>query len=248
MNSTQRQCLYNRFKAPLFILFFLTFHVAFAQTDFLGIPSITLDGQIYKLRWSTNAQLPFEGGNMSQEDYKSKWLENAQHRTRIIQEYLLSDESVTSPQQQKKKNHKSPNESVIRYKTKVIAEYIRSDKTMEDIVEAKLADLDNEKQEGRVLNYSKLENADPNEIVLEFLIGNVYDGITYSIEWNVYRYRANADGVILFAMSKRAYEEKNVTPFMQEARENRLNWINSIVNYKLPSLSPSSATPGYSSP
>lgn|GEM_PF-582287 len=184
------------YKGLFLILFFLTSHVISAQTDFLGISPITLDGKVYELKWSANAQ----------------------HGIKIIEEYLL------------------PNESVTRYSTKLIVEFIRSGKTMEDIVEAKLADLDNEKQEGRVLNFNKLESADPNEMVIEFLVGNVRDKVTYSIEWNVYRYKSNAGGVVSFAMSKRAYEEKNVNPFMQEVRENRLNWINSIINYKLPEI------------
>ena len=190
------KCLYKKFKAPLFILFFLVSHIAFAQTDFLGISSITLDDQVYKLKWSTNV-----------------------YQTRIIEEYLL------------------PNESFTRYKTKLILEYIRSGKTIENIVEAKLMDLANEKEEGRVLNYKKLESADPDETVIEFMIGDVRDKVTYNIEWNVYRYISNPEGVILFVMSKRAYEEKNISAFMQEVNENRLNWINSIVNYKLPAIS-----------
>ena len=184
------------YKGLFLISFFLIYHVISAQTDFLGISSITLDGKAYKLKWSANTE----------------------HRTRIIEEYLL------------------PNESVTRYNTKLTVEFIRSGKKMEDIVEAKLTDLDNEKQEGRVLNFNKLESADPDEMAIEFLVGNVLNGVTHSIEWNVYRYKLNAGGVILFAMSKRAYEEKNVNPFMQEVRENRLNWINSIINYKLPEI------------
>jgi hypothetical protein len=201
MNSKRKRQYLKRFckrlKTPLFILFFLVSHVAFAQTDFLGISSIALDGQVYNLKWSANAE----------------------YRTRIIEEYLL------------------PGESITRYKTKLIVEYIRSGKTMEEIAESKLTELESKKEEGQVLNYQQLESENPNEIVIEFLIGDVYEKVAYNIEWNVYRYKFNAGGVILFAMSRRAYEEENVAPFMQEVRENRLNWINAIVSYHLPEIS-----------
>ena len=199
MNSKQinQKFFYKGFKALLFLFFFLISHVAFAQTDFLGISSITLGGQVYSLKWSVN--------NARQE--------------RIIQEYLLPDESIT------------------RYNTKLILEYIRTGKTVEDIVDAKLDNLGNEKQEGRVLNFKKLESADPDEMVLEFMVGNMREGKTRSIEWNVYRYKPTSEGIILFIMSKRAYGEKNVNAFMKKVNENRLNWINSIVNYELPEIS-----------
>ncbi len=62
---------YKGFKAPLFLLFFLITPATFAQTDFLGISSITLDGQVYGLKWSAKPR-----------------------PTRIMQEYLLPGESV----------------------------------------------------------------------------------------------------------------------------------------------------------
>ena len=183
-------CLYKGFKMSLLFLFFLTSYAASAQTDFLEIPSITLDGQTYDLKWSADVR-----------------------GTKVIQEYLLPDESVT------------------QYKTKLVVEYILSGESIENIVEAKLIDLANGKEAGRVLNYKKLESENPDEILLEFMIGNMRDTVTQSVEWNVYRYKAVPGGVVLFSMSKRAYEENNVGPFMQEVSENRLNWINSIVNY-----------------
>ena len=177
----------------VFISFFFISHIVFAQTDFLGVSSITLDGQVYNLKWS-----------------------NA-NKTRIIEEYLL------------------PQESVARYNTKLILE-IQAGETVEDIVEAKLAELANEKREGRVLDYKKMESDNPDEIVLEFTVGVVREQEIQNVEWNVYRYKHNIDYVLLFAMSRRAYEKENVSAFMEEIGKNRLNWINLIVNYKLPDL------------
>ncbi len=180
----------------LFLLFSLLSHTTFAQTDFLGIPSITLEKQVYTLKWSANVR-----------------------RTRIIEEYLL------------------PKESLTRYNTKLILEYIQSGKTIEYIVEARLAELAEGKENGRVLSYQRLESDVPGEIVLEFMVGDIRGGINYGVEWNVYRYISEANGVLLFIMSKRAYEEKGVNVFMKEVSQNRLKWIDSIVNYKLPAIS-----------
>ena len=171
-----------------FIFFFFISHVISAQTDFLGVSSITLDEQVYSLKWS-----------------------NA-NKTRIIEEYLL------------------PQESVARYNTKLILE-IQAGETVEDIVEAKLIELANEKREGRVLDYKKMEIDNPDEIVLEFTVGVVREQEIHNVEWNVYRYKPNNGGVLLFAMSKRTYEENNIGAFMQTVSGNRLDWINSIVNY-----------------
>ena len=175
-----------------FISFFFISHVISAQTDFFGISSITLDEQVYQLKWSNVQQ------------------------TRIIEEYLLPQESIT------------------RYNTKLILE-IQAGETFEDIVKAKLAELANEKQEGRVLDYKKVESDNSDEIIIEFTVGVVRETEIHNIEWNVFRYKPNTVGVLLFAMSKRAYEKNNVSQFMEEINKNHANWINSIMNYKLPS-------------
>ena len=181
------------FKTALFLLFFLTTSAAFAQTDYLGISSITLGGQVYSLKWSAKVR-----------------------QTKILQEYLL------------------PNESITRYNTKLILEHIRTRNAIEDIFDAKLDNLGDEKAEGRVLHFQQIKSENPDELMLEFMVGNGRDGAARRVEWNVYRYISIPDGVLIFIMSKRAYEEKNVTKFMKKVNENRLDWINSVVNYELP--------------
>jgi hypothetical protein len=186
---------YNRFKIPLFLLFFLTSSTILAQTDFLGIPSITLNGQKYNLKWSAKPR-----------------------QTRIIQEYLLSGEPVR------------------RYDTKLILEYFRTGKTAGQIADEKLINLTDEKEEGRVLDFKRLDSSNPDEAVIEFTVGNTQDGVTRNVEWNVCRYKSNPGGVVLLTMSKRAYEENNVNAFFQKVNENRLNWIETVVNYQLPEI------------
>ena len=183
------------FKTPLFLLFFLVSSTAFAQTDFLGIPSITLDGQVYSLKWSAKPR-----------------------PTRVMQEYLL------------------PGEQIRQYNTKLILEYFRTGKTAEQIADEKLINLANEKTEGRVLNFNQLESTNPDEVVIEFMVGNSQDGVARNIEWNVYRYTSNPGGVVLLTMSKRAYKEENVNAFFSKVSENRLNWIKAVVNYELPEI------------
>jgi len=150
------------------------------------------------------------------ETYELKWSAYID-RTKVMEEYTLPEESNT------------------RYTTKFIVEFTRND--FESVTEAKWDELTYEKQEGRVLNCRNAGDPDSDEVVYEFMIGNVRNGETISVEWNVYRYRQKPDGaVILFAMSKRAYESKNISSFMEEMNKERLNWINSVINYQLPEI------------
>lgn len=180
------------FKTPLFFLFLLMSSATFAQTDFLGIPSITLDGQVYGLKWSAKPR-----------------------QTRVIQEYLL------------------PGEQIRQYNTKLILELFKTGKTAERIAGEKISNLADEKTENRVLDFKQLESENPDEVVIEFMVGRSQGGIARSIEWNVYRYKSAPGGVVLLTMSKRAYDEANISTFFQKVSENRLSWINAIVNYQL---------------
>jgi len=186
------KCLSKGLKASLFALFFLISSVISAQTDFLEIPSITLDGQVYELKWSAHA------------------------RQKVVQEYLL------------------PNETITRYSTKLILEYIPG-KTVESVAVERLSDLADGREAGRVLNFRQLESEDSEEIMLEFMVGSMMpDGQTRNAaEWNVYRYIPGQEGVIVLAMSRRAYGEENIRAFMQEINQNRENWINSVAGSRL---------------
>ncbi len=151
------------------------------------------------------------------QEYGLKW--SAKPRsTKIIQEYLLSGEPVT------------------RYNTKLILEYFQTARTAEEFAEAKLMNLGDEKEEGRVLNFQQIEIENPDEVVIEFMIGNTQDGVTRNIEWNVYRYKSVFGGVVLFTMSKRAYNEENISAFYQNVSQNRLNWVKAVVDYQLPEI------------
>jgi len=188
------KCLSKGLKASLFALFFLISSVISAQTDFLEIPSITLDGQVYELKWSAHA------------------------RQKVVQEYLL------------------PNETITRYSTKIILEYI-PDRTVESVANARFSDLVDGKEAGRVINFRQLESEDEDseEIMLEFMVGSMMaDGETRNAaEWNVYRYIPGQEGVIVLAMSRRAYGEESIRAFLQEINQNRENWINSVAENRL---------------
>ena len=60
------------------------------------------------------------------------------------------------------------------------------------------------------------------------------------VEWNVYRYKkiVNSKGnptILLFALSKRAYGKDYIT-FLTGLKSNRIDYINLMWNYKLPTI------------
>jgi hypothetical protein len=151
-------------------------------------------------------------------EYGLKWSARTHYGMRFIAEYLL------------------PKDSYTRYNTKVIIEY-DTDKSLDSISQGKLKDLKEKKENGSVLHYQVLKNADTGEFIVEFMVGDVRGGKTLIAEWNVYRYRPNEKGAVLLAMSKRAYGEKEVNKFMKEVKKSREEWIKSITEYKLPLIS-----------
>jgi hypothetical protein len=167
---------------------------------------------------SVNAQTDFfkiPSIKLGKSEYELKWSARVHYNTRYIAEYLL------------------PGESYTRYKTKVIITY-DTDRSLDSISKVKLRDLKEKKDNGSVLHYQVLKSVDTGEFIVEYMVGDVREGKTLIAEWNIYRYRPNGDGAVLFAMSKRAYGENEVKEFMKEVNKNREDWIKSITEYNLP--------------
>ncbi|QCI67567.1 hypothetical protein [Phreatobacter stygius] len=122
------------------------------------------------------------------------------------------------------------------YQQMFIVEVSASGATPETAVAAQIAMLDRRKGTDPVVNYQVIRNPGSGEIILDFLMSAPQgDGIV--VEWNAYRYVARADGVALFAISRRGYGAA-ARDFLTALRGSRMEAINALARLDLPALRP----------
>lgn len=121
------------------------------------------------------------------------------------------------------------------FKTMVMLEAIIKDLPIEKVVRLKESELQERKKTDKVCNYQITTNSKTGEYMIDFLMssGDI-------VEWNAYRYKKIVDSkgnptILLFALSKRGYGN-DITTFLTGLRSSRIDWINLIWNYKLPTI------------
>jgi hypothetical protein len=128
------------------------------------------------------------------------------------------------------------------FKTMVLVEVIYSDLPLENAVHVKELELKERKKTDLVCNYQIMDNSQTGEYMIDFTVSSGNGETLDIVEWNVYRYKKVTDSkgnslVLLFAMSKRAYAD-DIMPFLSGLKSNRIDWINLIGNYNLPTIEP----------
>ncbi len=131
-------------------------------------------------------------------------------------------------------------DNVAKYQSMMLLEVAIADATIKDIVSDKIAELKRMKTSNPVVNYEMFEKN--GEYILDFLLSaNSPDGKTIHIlERNVYRYKAytgkdGKKGVVLFAISTRAYGEES-DKFLLNLKATRSKLVNAIAKFSFPAI------------
>lgn len=138
-----------------------------------------------------------------------------------------------------KQEYISSNENINRYNSMVLIDFVKGDFNIKDVVDQKVAELQEMKKTNPVINYQIFENKE--EYILDFLISeNSKNGKEILIaERNIYRYKIISNeknkGVLLFALSERGYPE-NMDSFFNNLKSNTSKLIEAVGNYKLPDI------------
>ncbi|WP_313003374.1 hypothetical protein [Chryseobacterium gleum] len=138
-----------------------------------------------------------------------------------------------------KQEYISSNENINRYNSMVLIDFVKGDFNIKDVVDQKVAELQEMKKTNPVINYQIFENKE--EYILDFLISeNSKNGKEILIaERNIYRYKNISNeknkGVLLFAMSERGYPE-NMDSFFNNLKSNTSKLIEAVGNYNLPDI------------
>ncbi|PZN93349.1 MAG: hypothetical protein DCF30_21795 [Hyphomicrobiales bacterium] len=125
------------------------------------------------------------------------------------------------------------------YETMLIVEVIDSGATVESALAAQVRLLNQRKGKDPLVRLDVIQNSRTGEAVLDFLISARDAKGREIVEWNAYRYAPRKgsdgrDGVMLFAISRRAYGGDAMRGFLTELKTRRPADINRLARQALP--------------
>jgi hypothetical protein len=85
-----------------------------------------------------------------------------------------------------------------------------------------------------VVNFDMIGNEATGELILDFLLSDSSSG-TVIVEWNAYRYVPYGDGLALFAISRRGYDD-DASAFIGRLAEWRTGSIEALAAMELPEV------------
>jgi len=133
-------------------------------------------------------------------------------------------------------------ESLERYERMLLVELLDGNTDVAGAVGAQVRTISARKGSDPLANVAIIENRQRGEVIVDFLIGGRDAQGGEIAEWNAYRYvpfkSANGrEGVLLFAISHRAYGDEAVRAFLIRLKTFRPGEIQRLAGQKLPSPS-----------
>jgi|TARA_B110000967_G_scaffold143370_1_gene146642 hypothetical protein len=125
------------------------------------------------------------------------------------------------------------------FRSMVIIEFIKGDISVDDAVAIKIKELDTAKESNPIVNYTVFKRE--GEVIIDFLLSaNSEDGMELLVvERNIYRNVATktnqTNGLLLFAVSERAYENE-IDAFFANLKKNKNSLIEKVGNFDIPKI------------
>jgi hypothetical protein len=122
----------------------------------------------------------------------------------------------------------------------ITIEFFITDIEVKNVVQSQISSLIERKKYDRICNYNVIKNRQTGEYILDFILSENESNHSDIVEWNAYHYKPYTDkkgnkGVILFALSHRAYDNA-INVFSKEIKGYRIIYINKLLSYKIPEI------------
>ena len=186
-------------------------------TTFLLFLSIVVNSQNVENYLETEKTIKFDNQN-----YDLVW---SSHPNEVYykQEYLTKEQTVE------------------KFKSMVTIDFLKGEFKVKDLVNQKIQELEKAKKSNPIVNFTVLEK--DGETIIDFLMSvSSKDGKKLLIvERNIYRYTNietdNTKGLLLFSVSKRAYENE-IGQFFENLKKDKNSLIMKVGNFKIPKVNP----------
>jgi hypothetical protein len=159
-----------------------------------------------------------------------------------IKDFIFQNNKYNLSWSIKNKNHYKQeylrtNDTLTNFNKMIFVDVLLTETNIKEFVSAKMQEIEKRKGSDPVANYQVIENEQTGEFLLDFLIskGDLF-------EWNAYRYKTintnKGKAILLFVYSFRSFEgaDLRLDDFFPYLKKNRMDLINNIANFKLPSV------------
>lgn len=186
-------------------------------TTFLLFSSLVMNSQNVENYLKTEKSIKFDNQN-----YDLVW---SSHPNEVYykQEYLTKEQTLE------------------KFKSMITIDFLQGEFKVKDLVNQKIQELKNAKKSNPIVNFNVLEK--DGETIIDFLMSvSSKDGKELLvIERNIYRYTPietdNNKGLLLFAVSKRAYENE-IGEFFENLKKDKNSLITKVGNFEIPKINP----------
>ena len=186
-------------------------------TTFLLFLSIVMNSQNVENYLETEEIIKFDNQN-----YELVW---SSHPNEVYykQEYLTKEQTIE------------------KFKSMITIDFLKGEFKVKDFVNQKIQELEKAKKSNPIVNFNVLEK--DGETIIDFLMSvSSKDGKELLIvERNIYRYTTididNKKGLLLFSVSKRAYENE-IGEFFENLKKDKNSLIIKVGNFEIPKINP----------
>ena len=140
-----------------------------------------------------------------------------------------------------KQEYLTKEQTLEKFKSMVTIDFLKGEFKVKDLVNQKIQELEKAKKSNPIVNFTVLEK--DGETIIDFLMSvSSKDGKKLLIvERNIYRYTnietGNTKGLLLFSVSKRAYENE-IGEFFENLKKDKNNLIMKVGNFEIPKVNP----------
>ncbi len=120
------------------------------------------------------------------------------------------------------------------YSQMVLVERVTGNVKVIDAVRSQMDMLAKRKGTDPLVHYEVLQKNATKEVVLDFLVSAKDSKGEYVVEWDLYRYAPMKSGVMLFAVSYRAYGNDNAKAFLGGLKKLRTAQTGALLKADLP--------------
>lgn len=177
--------------------------------------------------------------NRTKRDEVVNYLNTNETLTMNGQEYKLSWSSHPVSNYYKQE-YVQVKENPDHYKSMILVDYLLIDTPAKNIVGIKVNEIVKRKKTDKVANLMVQKNQQTGEYLLDFILSDGSGDALSTVELNAYRYKNYTDkaghkGVLLFGLSKRAYDG-DISPFMKNLKNERMDIMKRITQNDFPEV------------
>lgn len=140
-----------------------------------------------------------------------------------------------------KQEYLPPGQGVASYASMIILELVTGGASVANAVGAQTRMLNARKATDPLVNFSLMQNQKTGEVLLDFILSA--GSPQRIVEWNAYRYapyRGNdgEQGVVLLALSQRAYGDQDARAFLRDLKDKRMATLGAFAKLPMPAIKP----------